>query len=173
MTVAVDAKDLDEGNPSARRLSGADRRHARRPSRADLDTQAAYRAGLDGLEPGEGWNQTERRAYEDGVAERRERLLDADRRHARTITEPPRREPRGAHPLYQAGARLRRVGQATIGRRNEIPVGGGGTWWGVVLGVLALIALYLLLTRSGLAAKAINGVTGSVGWLIAPSVLPF
>jgi len=49
-----------------------------------------------------------------------------------------------------------------------------GNWsvMGLVWGGLALIVLYLLVRRAGLAAKVVNSVTRAASWFISPSALP-
>lgn len=51
--------------------------------------------------------------------------------------------------------------------------GGGGSIVGILVGALALIALFILLNRSQVASDAIGVVTRSLTWFASPSVLPF
>lgn len=73
------------------------------------------------------------------------------------------------------GRHLRSVGSATAaglaGAAGDLTSGNwtaGTLLWGVV----AISMLYLLLSNPGLPEKAIKLVTGSLAWLIKPSVLP-
>ncbi len=45
--------------------------------------------------------------------------------------------------------------------------------WGIVVGVLLVVLLYLLLSRSNLASQAVAGVLSAARWVVSPQPLPF
>ncbi|HET9691002.1 MAG TPA: hypothetical protein VFP61_07600 [Acidimicrobiales bacterium] len=117
-------------------------------------------------------------AYKRGLAgESMVHLPDDDpeirRRHSAGLAERARRDRR---QLYaRTGAHLTATARATKrAARRGTPLGGGGSWSAVGVGVavLGVIALYLLLGRAGLAAKVTTGVLGAVQWFVSPSTLP-
>lgn len=155
--MAVSAHDLR----IARATTRAQDAGARAAGEAtDQALQDAYEMGLAGdkLTFGADDDPRLREEHRRGLDER---ARARRRQHARTITR-------------STGGYLARVGRSVTDRAAEIPTpSGGGSVVGVLVGVLALVVLFLLLNHSNLTAGVVGGVLGATKWLVAPSVLPF
>jgi hypothetical protein len=146
----------------ARAMSGA--------AEADRRSQAAYEAGSAGIPAAEHFagrddvTELEREAHRMGATERR-----SERRRARAAGA-------AGHARAVAGTSggyLARAGRSVTSHAGQIPTGGGGSWVGVLVGILGVIALYLLLSKANLTTGVIGGISHGLLWLISPSVLPF
>lgn len=140
---------------------GIARAHAREQNEAyEADYQAGYHEVPKHEHFGEGQPAQERRdAYEAGRAdrqrERRAGRAQAGRRIAGRATE-----------------HLRSAGSVIRSGATE----GSGSWVGIGIVVLGVIALYVLLVNpkgKAAAVGAINGVFGFTKWLVAPKTVPF
>lgn len=131
----------------------------------DAKCQAAFEAGVNGVawdehrDHREGEDPNAKACYDEGVAEaRRTRRGELGQRASRVGR--------------QSAGYVGRVGRSVRDRSSEIPTSSGGSWVGVFVGVLAVIALFLLLTKSTLAATTVTGFTKGIVWLVSPSTLP-
>ncbi|MCL2393255.1 MAG: hypothetical protein FWC87_01100 [Acidimicrobiaceae bacterium] len=72
-------------------------------------------------------------------------------------------------------ARARSIGGSVYRMRGqaESTFTGSGTFAGVMVATLAVLMLYLFLTRANLATSVISGVTRAIDWFVAPKTLPF
>jgi hypothetical protein len=141
-------------------LTPYEARQSMEPARqADLRVQDAYEIGQrnERMEHSPDDDPRIREAHRMGLDEyakaRRRRLAGETRR--------------------KTGGYLARAGRSVTDRTGEVPTGGSsGSWVGVLVGILALIALFLFLNRAGLAANVITGAVHGLTWLVAPEILP-
>lgn len=136
------------------------------------DAQIAMRAARDR-------DRAVQDAYEMGQAGEKltfspddpEELRDAHRRGLDERAKARRRRVAAQSGGYLAGG-ARRLADRTPELTSTFS-GDGGSIVGILVGALALIALFILLNRSQVAADAIGVVTRSLTWLVSPDVLPF
>lgn len=151
------------------------RHHAR-------EHEAAYDAGFEGV----AWDEhRDHRADPEDDHQKSLRAAHEQGRLDKTLASKPEIPPEVGHRLRQrderiahrratvrrAGTYLARAGRSV--RNADIPTpGGGGTWLGILVGVLALILLFVALNHAGAVATAVSGVANAARWLISPSTLP-
>ncbi len=75
--------------------------------------------------------------------------------------------------VRRSARQLGAVGSAISGAVPAVATGRTLSPWGVLVGVLVVVLLYLLLSRSTLTAKAIAGVLSAARWAVSPTPLPF
>lgn len=143
-------------------------------------TAAHQRAGA-AAGAGKATDQAVQQAYEMGLAGERltfdegddPRLRDAHRLGLDERAKARRRQ-HASNITRATGGYLSRVGRSVTDRTGDIPIfGGGGTFVGVLVGVLLLVALFLGLNKSNAVTGLINGVVHTTTWLVSPAVLPF
>lgn len=109
-------------------------------------------------------------AYEAGRAGRARPEAFGDDKTVRAAYNQGRRETAAAtarEALSGAASHLAGAGRTVAGADVL-----GGTWTGVLSGVLLVIILYLFLKNTSLATSVINGFSAGLRWLISPSTLP-
>ena len=148
-------------------ISDYDRRLARRTAKAQERGRAAA---------GEATDEALQQAYEMGLAGEKLRHEPSDdprlrEEHRRGLNERARtgRRQRARDVGSQSAGYLDRARQTVSAGASE----GTGSFVGVAVAVLGVIALFLLLNRTSLATTVINGTVKGLTWFVSPSVLPF
>jgi hypothetical protein len=170
-TLATDEPWQDEADESSRRPASTPARQradeheagsAREQHLADLS--GAAKRGLP--HPGGHLDREEQAAWDYGAAEAHRERRAARRQKSAALAANARAVTRGAVP------HLRRAGAAVSGGAASVATARPLSGWGIVAGVLGLVLLYLFLTRTSLADKAISGLISGLNWFIAPKPLP-
>lgn len=145
-----------------------------RARQSDRDHANAYDAGYHGVswdehrdhraDPDDPHQQSLRAAHEQGRSDARAETRGATARRAAS---------RARNVGARTGGYLRSVGKSVTSHAGDVPVAGGsGTFIGVLVGILALILLFVALNHAGAVATFFTGLINGAQWFISPSTLP-
>lgn len=156
------ADDFAEDAPR-RRSSGRTRAEKSAQHEREGHLRDLYQSSKEGLPRPEHLDDEERAAWDEGERERRQG------RRSERADKARRAASSGTGVAKQAAGYLGSVASAPAA---PVPGGFDLSPWGVLAGILGLIALYLFLARSSLASKAVSGLVSGARWLISTEPLP-